>query len=153
MQFFWSLDTWVLQNLLLNTGLTCLIRVGERAIVSHYSFSVFKKWMCTYPNDSIIVINYSAHVICTIWQSLKGFFLFWPVNVIHTSLKHSHIVYSPLTHSKTYPIHSSTHHNPLIYSSTSHTPIHTIRTPPTHSIIIHMNPMINHMSFTHPSST
>ena len=155
-QFFWSLDPRVFQNLLLSKGSTTLNRADGRAIVSHYSFSVLKKWMCSYPNDSIIVINYSARVIYTIWQSLKGFFLFWWVNVIHTSLTHSHIVYSPPTHSNTCPTHSYTHHNPLIYSSTTHTPInytHTTLTPLTHSIITHANPTINHMPFTHLSPT
>ena len=155
-QFIWELTLWVFQNLLLSKGLTSLIRADGRAIVSHYSFNVFKKWMCTYPNDSIIFINYSAHVMYYL-TVIKSFFLFWWANVTHTSLTHSHIVYSPPAHSNTCPTHSYTHPNPLTYSYTTHTPInysHTTRAPPTHSIITHVNPMINHMSsFTHLSPT
>ena len=65
------------QNLLLSTGLTSLIRADDRPIVPHKSFITFQKWICAYPNDSIIVINYSADVLYTILKLLKVFCCFY----------------------------------------------------------------------------
>ena len=52
-----EMEWWVFQNLLLGKGFTSLIKTDVRSIVSHYSFNVLKKWMSTYANDSIIIIN------------------------------------------------------------------------------------------------
>ena len=89
------------QNLLLSKGLTSLIKAEGREIVSHYWFSVLKNWTCTYPNDSIIVVNYPTHVISTIWQSLKVFSCFdeW-IPLTHTS--HTLILLTHLTHTRTH---------------------------------------------------
>ena len=119
----------------------------ERSCHIIQSMCLFKKWMCTYPNDSIIVINYPAHVISTIWQLLWTIFSFLWVHTTHTSLIHSRSAQTHPTHSHACPTPLFEHHNPLTYSHTTNTPInysHSTRTsPPTHSIITHVNPVMN----------
>ena len=142
------IENWPFQNLLLSKGLISLIRTDDRPIVPHYSFITFQKWMYTYPNDSIIVINYSAHVICTIWKSLKVFCCFYE----WIPLTHFHTAHTPVPHSKTCPTHPSMYYNPLTYSYTANTPIrypHTTREPLTHPIFNHVNTRVTHMSITH----
>ena len=79
------------QNLLLSTGLTSLIRADDRPIVPHKSFITFQKWICAYPNDSIIVINYSADVLYTILKSLKDFVVFMSEYHPHTFILFTHL--------------------------------------------------------------
>ena len=136
------------QNQLEYTGLTSLIRTDDRPIVQHKSFITFQQWIYVYPNDSIIVINYSAHVICTILKSLKVFCCFYEC----ISPTHFHTVHTPVSHSKACHTHSSVYYNPLTYSYTTNTPIrysHTTREPLKHSIFTHVNTRVTHMSITH----
>ena len=62
--------------------------------------------MYPYANDSIIVINYSTHVIYTIWQSLKVFSCFYQwIPLMHPS--HTLILFTHLSNTQT--------HVPLIH--------------------------------------
>ena len=81
--------------------------------------------MYTCPNDSIIVINYSARVISTIWESLKVFSCFdeWisftqpsDTLILFTHLPHIQ-TNVPLTHIRI------TTHIQLTHLSTTHTPL------------------------------
>ena len=136
------------QNQLEYTGLTSLIRADDRPIVPHKSFITFQKWICAYPNDSIIVIDYSAHVIYTILKSLKAFCCFYEC----ISPTHFHTVHTPVPHSKTCHTHSSVYYNPLTYPYTANKPTrysHVTREPLKHSIFTHVNTRVTHMSITH----
>ena len=159
MQFVTAHTLWLFQNLLLSTGLTSLGRVDGREIASHYSSIALKKWMCTCPNDSIIVINHSTHVICTIWQLLEVFSCFDEWN--HSHIPHTLLYCSNTSHTLKHMsqsfIYVSEHSHLLIYNSHAYQLL--IYHSYTYSYISHTLNYHSyecndyHMSFTHLSHT
>ena len=86
------------------------------------------------PNNSIIVISYSTHVICTIWQLLEVFSCFYkwnhshiPYTLLYSSitshtLKHmSHSLIYVLEHSHLFIYNSNTYQLLTYHSHTSQT--------------------------------